>query len=172
MGICEYCHRDHDGKYASGRFCSPKCSSKSRRKNRAKTIAKKKKQGTYKKNYTPISSKLQKRVITILRNNNIKCQTQFRIGKYYYDIKIGNILIQVQGTYWHLDPRIYQASQIVIMPGNTRVKVSNKWKKDLSKKLQAIKRGFRVLYLWQIDINSMTEQQLVQCVKSSISADD
>ena len=168
MCICEYCHREHDGKYASGRFCSPPCSSKSRKKNRAKTIAKKKKDGSYKKNYKPTVSKLQQNVIKILRRNNINCQTQFRIGKYYYDIKIGDLLIQIQGTYWHLDQRVYKADQIVTMPGNKRVKVATKWKKDLKKKQEAMKRGFKVVQLWQIDIHAMSEQQLVQFVNKTL----
>lgn len=162
MSICQYCHRQHDGKYASGRFCSQRCSSKSRRKNRAKTIAKKKKLGTYKKHYTPTVSKLQLGVIKILKDAGLKVQTQFQLGKYYYDIKIGNLICQINGTYWHFDPRIYSGDQIVSVPGNKKIRVSTKWKKDVKKKLQATNRGYKVIQLWQNDIHAMSPSEIVQ----------
>jgi len=52
------CHKPHDGTYGSGRFCDAKCANKSRQINRRKTILKKKRLGTYRRNFKPNVSNL------------------------------------------------------------------------------------------------------------------
>ena len=164
--LCEICHKVHDGKYGSGRFCSPQCAQKSRRKNRAKTIARKKQQGTYKK-FNPKVSKLQKGVCRTLSKAGIPYEVQHQVGRYYFDIKIGNVLIQVNGDFFHGNPQKYKPMDIIPLPGQ-KERAINLWKMDLKKKLQAAKRGYRVVYLWQSDINRMSQVQLIQRVMNVI----
>ncbi len=129
-------------------------------------MARKKKQGTYKK-FNPRVSKLQMGVSRTLSKLGIKHQVQYQVGRYYFDIKIGNVLIQVNGNFWHGNPNIYKATDIIPIPGKKQ-RAINLWKKDLKKKLQAVKRGYRVVYLWQSDINKMNQIQLVESVKRLI----
>lgn len=170
MHICQYCHKEHDGKYASGRFCSASCSSKSRKKNRAKTIAKKRKLGIYKKLPHPTISKLQKNVSKILSKYGLKHQTQFQLGKYYFDMIIGNnILLEVQGDYWHANPSKYQYNSIITYPGKKKKAANTVWKRDLKKKLAATKRGYKVIYLWQQQIHSNEQGKIYQLLVSRIN---
>lgn len=160
--LCEVCHCVHNGEYGSGRFCSQRCSSISRKKNRAKTIALKKKLGTYQKNYKPTVSNLQKRVSKLLSKAGIKHEVQVKVGKYFFDIKIGNILLEINGDYWHCNPQQYTATQIVKFPGHKKKRVIDIWKRDLKKKLEAVKRGYKVIYIWENEINTLTQSVLLQ----------
>ena len=167
--LCQICHKVHDGSYGSGRFCDSKCANKSRQKNRRKTNMINRKLGVNKsKNFKPTQSKLQKRVVSILKKSGLKVQTQFRVGKYYFDIKIGNVLYEINGDFWHATPRKYKPSSIIKFPGGKKKLAINIWKKDLKKKQQAIKHGYKVVYLWQMDINRMNESQIVNFVKNHL----
>jgi G:T-mismatch repair DNA endonuclease (very short patch repair protein) len=96
-----------------------------------------------------------------LSKHGIQHKVQEQVGKYYFDIKIGNILIEVNGDYWHANPKFYRGNQIIKYPGRRKKLVANIWKKDLKKMLQARKKGYRVIYLWENDINNWTEGQLI-----------
>lgn len=169
--ICQICHRPHDGKYGSGRFCDSQCSAKSRRINRAKTIAKKKRLGTYRKNFKPNVSNLQTRVVKLLLKAGIPHQTQYQVGRYYFDIKIGNTLLQVNGDFWHCNPDTYKSTEIIKFPGQKKTLVMNVWKRDLKKKLEANKRGFKVFYLWQNQINSSPQAVILQKIMQNLQND-
>ena len=58
------------------------------------------------------------------------------------------MLIEVNGSYWHADPDTYKPTDVIKFPGQKKTLVMNVWKKDLKKKLEANKKGFKVLYLW------------------------
>ena len=170
--LCQICQRPHDGKYGSGRFCSVQCAAKSRKINRAKTIAKKKRLGSYRNNFEPTTSKLQNHIVKLLRRAGIQCQTQYKIGKYYFDIRIGNKLIEINGSYWHANPKEYKATDIIKYPGKKRTLAMNVWKKDLKKKLQAQKRGYKVFYLWQDQINNSTQNALLKRILQNINSNN
>lgn len=74
--------------------------------------------------------------------------------KYQYDFMINdNILLEVQGDYWHANPNIYDVN------GNDSTKKSlterQKFKinQDKLKQEFAIKYGFKIFYIWETDIN-------------------
>ncbi len=168
--ICQICHRPHNGKYGSGRFCDAQCAAKSRRINRARTIAKKKRLGTYRKNFKPNVSKLQNGVVNLLKKAGIPHQTQYQVGRYYFDIRIGNLLIEVNGSYWHADPDTYKPTDVIKFPGQKKTLVMNVWKKDLKKKLEANKKGFKVLYLWQNQINNSSQAAILKRITQNLNA--
>lgn len=169
--LCQICHNPHDGSYGSGRFCDAQCAAKSRRINRAKTIAKKKRLGLYRKNFKPNTSKLQKKISQLLIKAGIPHQTQYQIGRYYFDIRIGKTLLQVNGDFWHCNPEKYKSTEIVKFPGQKRTLVMNVWKRDLKKKLEANKRGFKVFYLWQSQINNSTQAMLLKKINENLHND-
>lgn len=170
--LCQMCHCQHNGAYGSGRFCDAQCAAKSRRINRARTIAKKKRLGTYRKNFKPNVSNLQTKIVKLLMKAGIPHQTQYQVGRYYFDVKIGNTLLQVNGDFWHCNPDMYKSTEIVKFPGQKRTLVMNVWKKDLKKKLQANKRGFKVFYLWQKQINNSPQAVILKRITEEIRNGD
>lgn len=82
----------------------------------------------------------------------VKYTYQFKaesIGR-YYDFRIfpdeGGPCIEIQGTYWHADPRIYEGKEL------TKVQ---KWdiKVDEIKKKYCDTHNIRLIYIWEKDIN-------------------
>lgn len=47
------------------------------------------------------TSKLNDRVAQVLESHNIDFESEFPLTNYKFDFKIGNILLEVQGDYWH-----------------------------------------------------------------------
>ena len=95
---------------------------------------------------------------TILKNNN-----EYGKGYYYfYDIKISNLLIELNGTYWHCDPRKYNSTDIVKFPNNTFKKVQDIWDKDKDKINHAIQNGFYIETIWEDDFS---EDKLIEILK-------
>jgi len=87
-------------------------------------------------------------VVKLLLKAGIPHETQYQIGKYYFDIRIGKILLEINGDFWHCNPKMYKSTQIIKFPGQKRILAMNVWKKDLKKRLEANKKGFKVVYLW------------------------
>jgi len=76
--------------------------------------------------------------------------------KYQYDFIIGeNILLEVQGDYWHANPLIYGENKILL---NERQ--NYKTNRDLEKKKYAEDNGFKIYYIWETDINNGNYQAL------------
>lgn len=108
------------------------------------------------------SSKLELSIVDFLVNNGFEIETQFRIKKtqgnfWFYDIRLkdSNILIEVNGTFWHADPRIYVATDLVGKKGKLAKDI---WKHDLEKYNAAKQAGFKVIYLWELDILEARKQ--------------
>lgn len=113
-------------------------------------------------------SKLEVQVTDKLKNNNIICETQHVLGKYAYDIFIpsSNLIIEVNGTYWHADPRIYAADDVVHFPYG-QIKAIEKWEKDEVKLSYAKSLNFNVIVLWEIDLQK--EGYLDEFIKSKFA---
>lgn len=65
---------------------------------------------------------------------------------YIYDINIGNIIIEYNGTYWHGDPRFYKSSDML-----SNYTAKTKWDLDKNKREYAENSGYRVIYIWEYD---------------------
>lgn len=72
---------------------------------------------------------------------------QAHIGKYVYDFLLHepNMLVEVHGTFWHADPRFYDADNL--RPTQAR-NVAN----DEQKEALAASKGFRFMKFWEHDI--------------------
>lgn len=112
------------------------------------------------------SSKPEKRIEYILNLQNIFNKPQFWINRKSYDFWLGNkLVLEVQGTYWHCDPRIYRENDIVKF-GNEQYMVSEIWEKDNIKKENAEKYGFNVVYLWEIDLTIMSDDDILKFIQN------
>lgn len=105
-------------------------------------------------------SKLNIKFSDMLKSLNIKFESEFSIlhnGLYKkYDFKIGNNLIEVNGEFWHANPKKYHPDDILSFPGG-KVIAKDIWNKDNIKKNIAIDNGYNILYFWENEINNVNE---------------
>jgi len=82
--------------------------------------------------------------------NDFDIEYNYVFGFYAYDfwIKNTNILIEVQGDYWHANPIIYPNREVL----NKQQK--EKITRDIQKNTYATKRGFLIYYIWEYDIKN------------------
>lgn len=115
---------------------------------------------------------LNKKCYDILNKYNLDFEKEFAILKnnnaygkgyyYFYDIKISNLLIELNGTYWHCDPRKYNSTDIVKFPNNDFKRVQDVWDKDKDKLNHAIQNGFQIETIWEEDFS---EDKLIEILK-------
>ena len=68
-------------------------------------------------------------------------------NRYQYDFLIDeNILLEVHGDYWHGNPKIYKS------PNDLNERQVFKKKRDKEKKVFAEKLGYKVIYIWEMDV--------------------
>lgn len=91
--------------------------------------------------------------------------------RYYYDICIPaiNLIVEVNGDYWHANPLIYAADQVINYPFGqwTAAKV---WAKDARKAEAALVHGYRVVYLWEAETKRLTKPQLKTLIEERVRA--
>lgn len=111
-------------------------------------------------------SSIHKKVCSLLNDLGIEFTTEHYVKskdcKYFYDIKINNLLIEVNGNYWHANPNKYKENDMFCFHG---VDISAKeiWLCDENKKKCAIENSYDFLTLWESDILNNIED-----VKSEI----
>lgn len=89
---------------------------------------------------------------------------QFLWG-YNFDVMIkGKILIEVNGDFWHANPSMYEAND-VLLGELTAEKI---WSKDKRKVDKATSEGYIVITLWENDIKKLTDEDLTDFVKEHI----
>jgi G:T-mismatch repair DNA endonuclease (very short patch repair protein) len=95
-------------------------------------------------------TKPEKKVEDYLKENGIDYKYNFILDKkYQYDFYIGNkIIIEVQGDYWHGNPLKYGEG---LKPLNDIQKF--KIERDKIKKIYAEENGYKIVYIWESDIN-------------------
>ena len=92
-------------------------------------------------------SKLEKRIYELINDDSV-CQQLF-LGKYAYDIykKETKKIVEINGTYWHADQRVYQDLQQNLIHGT----VQQIREKDEQKISYAKSKGWDVLIIWELD---------------------
>ncbi len=116
------------------------------------------------------SSKLEQRIANILIEQQIPFIQQYDIltrknKSYYFDFLIinTNIIIEVNGDYWHANPELYKSTDIIKCG-----LVSDIWKRDDRKRKSAAELGYSVLILWEKDIRSKNDDELKQYIKQEM----
>lgn len=103
----------------------------------------------------------------LLDKNNIIYEREFKIlkdnGRFYsYDFKIQNLLIELNGTYWHCSPKRYQPNDLVRFPNNHFILAKDKWEYDKQKCLYAESKGYKIISIWEDEFN---EEKLLEILK-------
>jgi hypothetical protein len=98
-------------------------------------------------------SKLEDLIEQSLSNIGIDFKRQKFVNGLSYDFHITNtnFLIEVNGDYWHANPKFYFSGETINYCGGLRL-VDEVWSKDLDKHQNALKYDYKVIYLWEWDI--------------------
>jgi very-short-patch-repair endonuclease len=99
-------------------------------------------------------SNIEKKIETVLNENEIKFKPQKFVGGRSYDFHIinTNILIEVNGDYWHANPDHYDVNENINYAGKGMISVKEIWDRDNNKMKIANKYGYVVIILWETDI--------------------
>jgi very-short-patch-repair endonuclease len=97
--------------------------------------------------YACIISSVELKVINWIKDAGFEVDTQYALGNFLYDghIKNTNILIEVNGDYWHCNPKIYKNGPINNMQ-------KSHIKRDFAKKAFSSREGYYQITLWENDI--------------------
>lgn len=72
---------------------------------------------------------------------------------YHYDFKINNLIIELNGIYWHCSPKKYKPNDKVKFPNNKYIIAKDKWKYDEEKYNFAIDSGYQCEVLWEDELS-------------------
>jgi len=92
-----------------------------------------------------------RKVFDFSENEKFLVENEHRIGRYWADIhfKNTNLVIEINGTYWHSDIRFYSSPK-----GKDRCDGVLKEKR---KREYILSKNYKILYLWEYDINNSFE---------------
>lgn len=82
-----------------------------------------------------------------IKGENIRC---------FYDIKIGNLLIEINGNYWHANPLFYKANDLLSFHGK-EFTAQNIWELDKKKIDFGKENNFHVIQIWESEISENIE---------------
>lgn len=88
---------------------------------------------------------------------------------YYYDFYIPelNLLIEYNGDYWHANPALYKADDLIKYPGGVYL-ASDRWDNDKQKQQIAIDKKFIIITIWESEINKISKPDITQLIKQKI----
>jgi len=102
-------------------------------------------------------SKLENKIVSLLNDLNIPIETQFKFPKYFhkYDILIKgtNIIIEVQGDFWHANPDLYNDNDLLNFPNGLKYTAKFLWEKDQKNIDYANNQNYIVIQIWENDIH-------------------
>jgi very-short-patch-repair endonuclease len=112
------------------------------------------------------SSSLEQRVEKALLNYQVTFRKNVSMFKYNYDFVFDDlkVIIEIQGDYWHANPKIYNENSVMI--GGKLAK--ELWAKDLKKKNIAEENGFKVFYFWEKDIRGHPDSVIEDFLQNNI----
>jgi hypothetical protein len=107
--------------------------------------------------------------ITHTRQHIIKYTTDNKARRYFYDIFIPELklLIEFNGDYWHANPQIYKATDILKFPGRT-ITAQDQWNTDYLKTQIAKQNKYNIITLWEADTKNLTDDQLIYLLKTKM----
>jgi G:T-mismatch repair DNA endonuclease (very short patch repair protein) len=119
-----------------------------------------------------IVSKIEDVVSKILSELNIIHTRQY-ILKYngirkFYDFYLPDydVIIEVNGDYWHASPTIYHKNDLINYPFGYKT-AKEIWEKDLIKKQHAEKRNIPILYIWEYELKK-NKNDLINLIKNRL----
>ena len=109
-------------------------------------------------------SKLEDRFCSILNNLNISYIRQYHLkgSTHPYDFRLcdSKIIIEINGDYWHANPKKYNENDEIKFPRIGYKKVKDIWELDKKYINHANNCGFKVINIWEDTMNKMTNEEL------------
>lgn len=125
-----------------------------------------------------ITSSLETKIASILDLLNYNYERQFPIYfqrddkkcRKHYDffIKELNLIIEVNGDYWHANPSIYTANDLLHYRF-AKITAKDIWERDRIKQKLALDNKYKLLIIWEKDINKKSEKQLIKFLKKKLN---
>lgn len=86
----------------------------------------------------------------VLTEMGYECQSEYRVKNKPFDVAVPSkkMLFEFNGTYWHLDPMVYDINDF---DGGRGLFAWEVWYKDRNKLMEAIRKGYKVFVIWQKD---------------------
>lgn len=115
-------------------------------------------------------SQLETRVLDILEtaypiNRQKWCRNGKQARSYDAHIINTNILIEINGDYWHANPLLYKSGDIISYPGGKRL-VDEIWAKDAHKRELAELYGYKIITIWENAIRQTND--IMQLLRNEI----
>lgn len=101
------------------------------------------------------SSKLEVEVQEILNKKRVTYLNNIWISGVNVDLYIPskNLIIEINGDYWHANPLKYKKEDIIYTTENKRnITAEEIWKKDKKQEEKLLKSGYNLLVVWEKDI--------------------
>lgn len=116
-------------------------------------------------------SGLEKQIQKILIDADIKWIKQFEYKHKFYDLYLPdfNTIIEVNGNYWHANPSIYQADDVILYPGNNKKLAEEIWRRDIKKQVLVEAIGIYVIVLWEDFIKRSSNDEILNFITNEIS---
>lgn len=107
-------------------------------------------------------SKLETEFSLILEEFNITYERSFWLCKKQFDYRIKDtkILIEINGDFWHANPKKYNDGDLLNFPGGKTV-AKDIWNKDKKKKELAKKHGYHVITIWEDEIKKKLHYEIL-----------
>ena len=120
------------------------------------------KETEYSRSCIKYTSKLELRIQEILNQNKITYTANGFLYSYNFDIIFKNkTILEIQGDFWHANPLFYKKNDMLL----EGLSVKKVWDKDKKKKEKLEKNGYKIVYLWEFDINQMNDIELFNFLK-------
>ncbi len=106
-------------------------------------------------------SSLERNFCKLLSELNIKYEQQFKLDGSYFDFYIqdNNLLIEINGDYWHGNPKVYKKTRVKFI--SKRIEIE----RQREKKKKSRKNGYKILFLWERDLKTKLEKKLSKKIK-------
>lgn len=116
-------------------------------------------------------TKPHKIVCDFLIKNNVNFEAEVPVGRYIADVIVeNNFVIEINGDFWHANPRKYKSEDILNIGKNGKT-AKEIWDKDKLKIDYYNKEGMKNLVLWEYDIikeTQKTEKKICEFLKLKV----
>jgi hypothetical protein len=130
---------------------------------------------TFNNNRNPAST--EKRMAEILDQEGLHYIRNFSLSFYkngktkwrLYDFLVeGKLLIEMQGNYFHANPRMYDKDYMVVI-ARTKRKAEDIWKYDEHKRQLGIDNGYDVSIIWEDEFVKMNDSKVIKNILKFIN---
>lgn len=80
------------------------------------------------------------------------------------DYALNDKVIEFNGDYWHANPALYSADDMILRSGGKRELVKDIWDREAKRTTALVKQGFKVHVVWESDYREDPEKVVAECV--------